>query len=393
VDGQILDPEVQQFISANTTADVSQLALTKNPFPAIGFKEILSQISARSKAKDKLPTWFKTPSIYYPPKISVEQSSSEKTARYKATLVGGQNLFDLTGGFGVDDLYFSKAIPSVIHCELNAQLSAIVAHNFEVLGIQNVKCKTGDSTEWLKVLGRKFDWLYIDPSRRNDTKGKVFLLKDCLPNVPSLLDFYLSFSDNILVKTAPILDITAGLGELKSVKAIHIVAVENEVKELLWIISNKYEGNVEIVTVNLVGDNAQHFSFAFGSRKPAVSYGLPATYLYEPNAAIMKSGGFEHIGAAYQLDKLHQHSHLYTSGELRNDFPGRIFRIDNSAAYTKNNMKEFVAGSKANVSVRNFPETVETLRKKWKITDGGNVYCFFTTNISNDKIVLLCSKI
>ena len=388
----LLNTDIQEFINANIEKNSSALALQKNPFPDVNWIAILNQIAAKSKAKDKLPTWFQCEKIIYPSKVSVEQTSSEKTAKYKSSLVSGDTLIDLTGGFGVDDYYFSKRIKEVIHCEINSELSEIVKHNFKQLNIQNITYLQGDSSVLLKELNKKFDWIYIDPSRRSETKGKVFMLKDCLPNVPELLDFYFNFSDNILIKTAPILDITAGLFELKNVKAIHIIAVENEVKELLWEISKNYLGETTIKTINITKENSSEFEFVLNKEIENSTLSLPEKYIYEPNSAIMKSGGFENVSSFYKLKKLHQHSHLYTSDKII-DFPGRVFEIENCISYSKSEMKEFLENKKANISTRNFPDTVENIRKKWKIKDGGNTYCFFTTDMNNNKIVLICTKI
>ena len=391
MDKSILSEEIQKFINSNIDADVSKLALQKNKFPSTDWAEILNQIAAKQKTKSKLPTWFNASNIYYPSKISVEQTSSEKTAAYKSQFVSGSTLIDLTGGFGVDDFYFSKKMNQVIHCEINPELSEIVAHNFEQLQIKNIQCIAGDSFEILKNLNQKFDWIYIDPSRRNDAKGKVFMLKDCLPNVPEFLDSYFDFANNIMIKTAPILDISAGLSELKNVKSIHIIALENEVKELLWILEKNYIGTIEIITCNLTKDAAEKFTFEIGKSNDS-NYSLPKKYIYEPNAAIMKSGGFDEVTAHFEVEKLHQHSHLYTSDTLI-DFPGRAFKIENSFEYNKQNMKSVLENKKANITIRNFPETVENIRKKWKIKDGGDAYCFFTTDLNNNKIVLLCGKL
>jgi len=387
----ILKPEIQAFINANIGKDLTKLALQKNPFPDVDWREILNQIAAKTKAKEKLPTWFSTHEIIYPAKISIEQTSSEKTALYKSNLVSGEKLIDLTGGFGIDDYYFSNKTDQVLHCEINAELSEIVKHNFEKLQVSNIECLAGDSFDILQNSDAKYDWIYIDPSRRNDAKGKVFLLKDCLPNVPELLDFYFEYSENILVKTAPILDISAGLSELKDVKKIHVVAVENEVKELLWEISKDYQGPISIRTANILKDVIEDFNFVLDENQLA-TFSLPKKYLYEPNSAIMKSGGFDQISVQFEIDKLHPHSHLYTSEE-RIAFPGRIFEIQQQIPYSKTEMKAVLENQKANITTRNFPDAVETIRKKWKIKDGGTQYCFFTTDVNHNKIVLICSKI
>jgi hypothetical protein len=392
LDFKILNPEIQQFIDSQLGVSIPQLALQKNPFPDIEWITIVNQIEAKAKARTKLPTWFNAVNILYPSKISVEQTSSERTAEYKSSLLNGSSLIDLTGGFGVDDYFFAKTMKRVTHCEINSDLSDIVKHNFKQLRVINIDCIAGDSLTTLQSSTEKWDWIYIDPSRRNDAKGKVFMLKDCLPNVPENLDLYFEKSDAILIKTAPLLDLAAGLSELQNVKTIHIVALENEVKELLWELHKNYYGAISIKTVNLIKDKTDTFEFELNAEATEANYSLPKRYLYEPNSAIMKSGGFNEISSQYQLDKLHKHSHLYTSNELI-DFPGRIFEIQHVIPYTKKEIKIHLENSKHNLTTRNFPETVENIRKKWKIKDGGDSYCFFTTDMNNDKIVLLCNKL
>ncbi len=392
MNANILDSKIQEYIDSNIGASISKLALQKNPFPEVEWISILNQIAAKAKAKEKLPTWFSTHNIIYPSKISVEQTSSEKTALYKSSIVSGDNLIDLTGGFGIDDYYFSKKIKNIAHCEINPELSSIVEHNCKQLNCDNISCYAGDSFETLSKSDTKWDWIYIDPSRRNDAKGKVFMLKDCLPNVPENLDFYFTKADSILIKTAPILDITAGITEINHIKSIHIVAVDNEVKELLWELNKEYEGDIDIKTVNIVKEKIETFDFMLTEIHEQPSLGLPQKYLFEPNSAIMKSGGFDQVSLFYKLNKLHKHSHLYTSDEAI-DFPGRIFEIKNCIAYGKSEMKQHLENQKANITTRNFPDSVESIRKKWKIKDGGDLYCFFTTDENNSKIVLICTKI
>ena len=392
MDLALLNPDIQKFITLNLTVSSTKLVFQKNPFPNMDWAAIINQIVAKQKAKDKLPLWYVTENIVYPSKISLEQASSEKTAKYKSGLVSGDNLIDLTGGFGVDDFYFSKKVKQVTHCEINEELSQIVAHNFNQMKVANCDFSIGNSETTLAALNQQFDWIYIDPSRRNEAKGKVFMLKDCAPNVPDLLNFYFKYSSNILIKTAPILDITAGLLELKNVKEIHVVAVDNEVKELLWVIKKNHLNPVAIKAINLLKNNTETFETKASEMEFSVAFSLPKKYLYEPNSAIMKSGAFNTVASQFSIDKLHPNSHLYTSDNLI-DFPGRIFEIQNTIPYHKTEMKSFLMDKKANITIRNFSETVENIRKKWKIKDGGNLYSFFTTDKNDRKIVLLCSKL
>ena len=387
----LLSAEIQEFINSSLQANISKLALSKNPFPEVDWKEIINQIVSKNKSQHKLPTWFNTENIYYPASISIEQTSSETTAKYKSELISGTSLIDLTGGFGVDDYYFSKKFEHVIHCEKNGALSEMVQHNYDVLNVNNITCLAQNSTEVMEQSENAFDWIYIDPSRRSDVKGKVFLLKDCLPNVPENLSLYFSKSQSILIKTAPILDITAGCMELENIKSIHIVAIENEVKEILWLLEKGYDSEIELFAVNIQKEKTDCNAFILGEHTPA-RFSLPQEFLYEPNAPLLKSGGVDYLCDALQITKLHPHSHLFTHSELV-DFPGRRFSINEVIPFKKENLKKQLEGKKMNITTRNFPLTVEEIRKKYKIADGGTVYAFFTTNINNEKIVLICTKI
>ncbi|WP_121965015.1 class I SAM-dependent methyltransferase [Myroides sp. N17-2] len=385
-----LSQEVQQYIQDHLDANLSQIAFKKSPFEHIEMSDLLTQIESKKKSKDKLPTWFKTDNILFPKKLSIEQTSSEACAAYKASLVSGDSLIDLTGGFGIDCYYFSKSIKQVLHCEMQQDLSETVALNFTALGVSNIDCHTGDSLAYLTEHPQSWDYIYVDPHRRNDAKEKVFFLSDCAPNVPEHLDLLFSRSNNILIKTSPLLDIQAGLGELRNVKAIHIVALQNEVKELLWVLEKGYTGSIDLVAVNITKEDTQVFSTPL-EQESISTFREPLAYLYEPNAAILKTGKFDAVSQYFDLAKLHPHSHLYTSDSLI-VFSGRSFKIEQVLPYNKQVGKEYLTNLKANVTTRNFPIKVEEIRKKWKMKDGGDSYLFFTTNIKNERIIIVCSK-
>lgn len=385
----ILHPEVQKFINDNIKSEITKLILKGSPFDGISIQELANQIVAKQKSRGKLPTWFSSSNIYYPPKISIEQTSSEKTAIYKASIVSGNSIIDITGGFGVDCYYFSKQFREVIHCEINKDLSLLVTHNYKQLELKNIKTFAGNGFDYLKETKQNFDCIYIDPSRRNNSKGKVFLLNDCLPQIPPKIDFYLSKTKTVLVKVSPILDITSTLKELKNVKEVHVVAVNNEVKELLFLLEKNYQDYVTIKTVNFGKKTVQKFNFRF--KEEAVSkYSEPLQYIYEPNAAILKSGAFHQISQHLKVYKLHQHSHLYTSENLI-DFPGRAFKIKTTLEYNKKKINKLLPEKKGNITVRNFPKTVAQIRKETKIKDGGLNYIFFTT-LNNNNLAVIVSK-
>lgn len=385
----LLHNKVQNFIQSNLNTDIVTLILKGSPFEAISIQELAEQIISKKKCEKKLPTWFKTSNIYYPNKLNIEQTSSEITANYKVKLVKGQRLIDLTGGFGVDCLAFSKTIHHITHCEINTGLSEIVQHNFKQIGV-NITTFIGDGIDYITRHKQTYDCIYIDPSRRDSLKKRVFLLEDCSPNVPEYLDTLFLYSNTILIKTSPLLDINAAIKSLNFVKSIHVIAINNDVKEVLYLLEKNYSKSHDVKTVNITKHGNQVFHF--NTSHQSASYSLPKTYLYEPNAAILKAGAFQEVSSLLNIDKLHKHSHLYTSSNLI-DFPGRVFKITHVLPYQPKKIIQLLQIKKANIAIRNFPDTVLNIRKKTKLKEGGTTYLFFTTNTNEEKIVAVCEKI
>ncbi|MFI2742318.1 class I SAM-dependent methyltransferase [Zhouia sp. PK063] len=391
---EILQEDVQYFIQEHLNDDINTLILKGSPFANIDIKILANQIEAKKKCEYKLPTWFTTKNIIYPPKLSIEQTSSEITAQYKSQLFSREKLIDATGGFGVDCYYFSKQFKEVHHCEIQEDLSNIVHHNNLQLQINNCTTHAVNGIDFIINNPNLYDVIYIDPSRRNDSKGKVFMLEDCLPNVPEHLNELLKKGKIILVKTSPILDISNGLQSLQLITEIHIVAVNNEVKELLWIIDSEIHNDLTIKTINIKNDHTvEQLNFNYQQLQQAIAtYAEPQQFIYEPNAAILKSGAFALLSELLKIDKLAIHSHLYTSKHLI-DFPGRSFKIEKVYPYQKKQLKKTFKNTKANITTRNFPESVAVIRKQLGIHDGGDVYLFFTTDLNQKKIVIVASKI
>ncbi len=387
----LLSSDLKEFINKNLKQDINSLALKKNPFPDYEWSWILNQIQAKQKAEKKLPTWFLNEDVIFPSTLSVEQTSSETLAEFKASLISGVNLIELTGGFGIDDYYFAKRFKKVVHCEFQEDLSAIVQHNFKVMNVDNIETISGDSISHLEQSTEKFDWIYIDPARRDDKKTKVFLLKDCTPNVVELQEFLFEKSDNILIKVAPLLDISSILNELVNVKTIYAIGLHNEVKELLIVLQKGFIDQPELIAVNISNNGTiHHDTFSLNDTIDS-QMSNPLNYLYEPFSSYLKTGAYNRVAQVFNVSKLHKHSHLYTSDELV-DFPGRCFKIEQVISYNKKDIK-YLENTKANVTTRNFPLKVEEIRKKHKIKDGGDSYVFFTTDLNNDKIVVICKKI
>lgn len=391
----ILTKEVQQFINDHINTDINKLLFKSSPFQNISVNELANQIICKTKSKTKLPSWYNSKDIMYPTPLNIEQTSSEITAQYKSELVKGKCLVDLSGGFGVDTYYFSKQFEKVIHIEFNKQLSDIACHNFKVLGSNNIETHCSDSLELLPKLKDQIDCIYVDPSRRHDVKGKVFLFNDCVPNVVKHREMLFKISKIILIKSSPLVDIKSGINELKHVKAIYIIAVKNEVKELLWLLDKNNKKPTEIVTYNYKSSASPNETFNFYYSEEfhqEVIYKEPLNFLYEPNHAILKSGGFKMITKAFNVYKLEKNSHLYTSDKLDNNFPGRKFKIIQIFNSLNKDLKQF-KNQKINISTRNFPMSVSEIRKKFKILDGGELYLFFTTNLLGSKTAILCKKV
>ena len=382
---RITKPAIQDFIYKNLHSELQKLILKGSPFKDVSIQEIATQIEGRKRIEKKLPTWFKTDGLIYPPKLNLEQSSSEITANYKTTLIGDGNLIDLTGGFGIDAYYFAKKAAKVLHCELNEELSAIVQNNFKHLGISNVEFKIGDGLKVLQQI-KKVNTVYIDPSRRDDL-GKVFLLKDCEPNVLLYQDLYKTKADKVIIKAAPMLDISAALQKLKHVSEIHIVSVNNECKELLFVIEKHTKTEPGVFCALLNKDEKRVYTFKYSEEKSLKVIPQPIkNYLYEPDAAILKAGFFKSLVQNFEVSKLHQHTHLYTSENMVSNFPGKIFKIVKKTAFL--NFKIDKSLSKANVVTRNFHLKPDEIKKKFKIKDGGNIYLFFCTAYNEQKIII-----
>lgn len=358
---------------------------------------LIGQIESRQKARQKLPTWYAEPRLVLPPALSVEQSSSELTGRYKASLVDGAHLIDITGGMGVDTAFFSQRCKTVTYVEQNAKLVQVALHNFEILKIKNIRCIEGNSIDFLRQTDEQADWVYADPARRSADNRRVVGLKDCEPDVIEYLPLLLQKAKHLLIKASPLLDIRQTLNDLPFITAVHVVAVDNECKELLFELeaSESQRQSLLIKTVNFKNDGStQCFDF-YPQQEADITVTLrdPMRYLYEPNAAILKAGAFKSIARAFQLAKIAPHSHLYTSEDVINDFPGRTFEVLATVKADTKALMPYLPDGKANLFIRNFPATTDELRKKLKLKDGGDVYLPATTLSNGAKRLLVCKKI
>jgi 16S rRNA G966 N2-methylase RsmD len=391
---QLTRTEVQRFIREHAQDDPLDLMLKASRFPEIPMREVAEQIQARQKARIKLPEWYQQEGVLFPPALSVEQASSDSTAKFKAGLISGRHLVDLTGGMGVDTFYLGRSFATVDYVERQEKLVALAKHNFRQLGGGHIRLHHAKASDFLQELAGKVDCIYLDPARRDEQGSKVFKLQDCSPNVVELKQQLLARAGQILIKAAPLLDIQSAIRDLEQVSRVWVVSVKNECKEVLYLLEPGDPQDPLISTVNLLDEGMQQFDFKFSEEADAVAeYSVPQAFLYEPNASLLKAGAFQQVAITYDLAKLHPNSHLYTSDHLRADFPGRVFQLVAQSKYHRKALRALVPDGKANMSVRNFPESVQQIRKKTGIRDGGDLYVFATTIMPRQRSLLICRRV
>ena len=380
-----------EFIRIHADEDVRQLAFLGKKNPEVDMAYALDQIAGRQKARVKIPSWASIDGIVYPPHISMEQCSSEQTARYKARIAGnGEKIVDLTAGFGVDMAFMSAGFKQAVHVEMQPQLCAISSENYKCLGLNHVQVVCNDGVGYLHQMEHA-DLIFIDPARRDQHGARTYGIADCTPNVLEIIDEMLQKADRVMIKLSPMLDWQKTVADVGNVSQVHIVSVGNECKELLLEVKKGKDEKVKVFCVN----DDQVFSYEIGETHPFTPSPLHSfTFLYEPNASVMKAGCFNLISHRFGITQPDANSHLFLSDKLVEGFPGRGFVIERVSTMNKRELKEALAGiNKANIAVRNFPLSVADLRKRLKLKDGGDVYIFATTDAKKGHLVMVCRKI
>ncbi|MDX2188382.1 MAG: rRNA adenine N-6-methyltransferase family protein [Bacteroidota bacterium] len=391
---KIFTKEVQEFIHKHKNGSVQELALTFSHRKDLPIKFILEQIDGYQRIKNKLPSWSNNNKIIFPAKLNLEQSSSELTAKYKSEILNVSSIIDITGGLGVDTFYFSKNCRSVTYIEQNKELFEIAVNNFMVLGTKNIQTTNQDGIDFLKANKTIYDLIYIDPARRDIINRKMVSLNDCVPNVVLNQELFFSKSKRIMIKASPMLDISAAISELQFVKEVHIVSVKNECKEVIYIQELDYNHEPLIIAINIKSENyLEQFTFTKAEESEALAiFGFHSKWLYEPNASVMKSGAFNIISSRYDILKMASNTHLYTSNELKMDFPGNIYEIQDVFKWGDNQANAKYKGLKMNIKTFNFPWSVDEIKKQMKLKDGGELYLFGCTDFENIKIGILATK-
>ena len=380
---KLISSDIQNYINQNLNSDLTKLLLKKSPFPDVSMQEIVQQIKGRKTAEKKFPFLTKE-GIIFPPNLNLEQASSQSTAEYKSQTLSGKSFLDLTCGFGIDAYFLSKNFDEVTLIEQNSELISIVENNWKTLG-RKAHFINKNLEEFLANSQQKFDVIYLDPARRDQQNKKKFLLEDLSPNLLEIQEKLHSITDKIIVKLSPLIDISYLISELKNITEIQIIAVRNEVKELVLIIENNQStDNQQPTTIKCINleSNEPEFSFNFNDEKSAKSeFSESSKFLFIPNNSILKAGAFNIISEKFGLKKLHPNTHFYTSEHNIENFPGRVLQIEKIEA------KDLKKGEKYNIVSKNYPLKPEEIKKKYKLNDGGNHYLIFTPSIYGKEIL------
>lgn len=380
---KLISSDIQNYINQNLNSDLNKLLLKKSPFSDVTMQEIVQQIKGRKTAEKKFPFLTKE-GIIFPPNLNLEQASSQSTAEYKAQNLTGKSFLDLTCGFGIDAYFLSKNFDEVTLIEQNSELISIVENNWKTLG-SKANFINENLEKFLENSQQKFDVIYLDPARRDQQNKKKFLLEDLSPNLLEIEEKLHSISDKIIVKLSPLIDISYLISELKNITEIQIIAVRNEVKELVLIIeNNQLTDNQQPTTIKCINleSNDPEFSFNLDDEKSSNSeFSESSNFLYIPNNSILKAGAFNIISEKFGLKKLHPNTHFYTSENKIENFPGRVLEIE------KIDAKDLKKGEKYNLVSKNYPLKPEEIKKKYKLNDGGNHYLVFTQSINGKEIL------
>ncbi len=381
------------FVLAHDDDDPARLLLSAGRWPDIDVRRAARAIEARRKVRDKIPSWLAHPAIDYPSSLSLEQCSSEETARYKQAFVpaGGADaaVADLTGGLGVDTWMLAQRAATVDYCERNPELCAAARHNFAELGLTHVTVHEGDGVAWLRSYPGRFALIYLDPARRSGGARRLYDIADCEPNLLEILPLLLEKADRVLAKISPMADITRTLSQIPEIRELHVVAAAGEVKEILLLMEAGRQAAPRIVAV----DGGIRFEFT-PDEEPAAEVRYADSigrYLFQPSKALRKAGAFRLLSARFGLAKLAPSTHLYTGDTPMPDFPGKTFEVTEVLPWNNATIKALRQRyDRLDLTALNFPLDTDALRHRLSLPAGGPTHAFATTLSDRQKVLIVC---
>ena len=381
------DKEVRAFIEKNKEVDLSQLLLKRPGNKEWDWLWIAQQIEGYQKAKKKIKSLSSNDEIIYPRRISIQQCSSDATAAFKAKLFHGKSFLDLSGGFGIDTFHISGNFEKSIYVERDEELCDIMLHNIAALKLDGkIKVKNEKAEDYLTKSNEKYDLIYVDPARRDTTGKKVFRFSDCSPDVVLMLDLLKEKAKKVLIKAAPMLDISQGIRELQYVEKVYVLANSRECKELLFVLGEEPNSNPEIISVQLDTDHI--FSFYQNDEySQNANYRMEGKYLYNPGPAISKAGGFKSLAMRFKLNIIHPNTHLFLSDNITEGFPGKIYKILDFIPFGS---KHDFGKSGYTIYLKNFPFEKNEIMKKYKLNEGSDLALFAFSSTEGKNLLAVC---
>lgn len=360
-------------------------------YPRQDVSFLMDQLDGQSVAQEKFPSLASKGGLTYPPSYYLEQTSSEKTARFKASLVHGGSLIDMTGGFGIDTYFFSQKIPATWYVEQDPVIYNIAAANLQLLN-PAIKTIHLNSVEFLQELEQGVDWIYVDPIRRTKEK-RLSKIEEYSPNILDIRELLFKHARNIMIKLSPMTDINQAVKAIGDrVSKVYVLATDNECKELLLILDENGHATVAVESIHWIKDKEERFTSILNDKHPAPELSEPLTYLYEPNAAIFKAQQYDEQAERYSLFKLHPNTHLYTSQHYHANYEGKIYKIAGVYPFDAKVFRQQYPHTTFNIKTRNFPLSPAEVSKKLGIKEGGEQF-LFCVKIKDEKVKLIvCNR-
>ncbi len=386
----MLEKSIKTFIAQNLNANPSELMFKYGNDENLKFA--ITQIAARQKIKSKLPSIYTNPEFEFPASISLEQASSEITAKYKADITDYNTSCDLTGGFGIDSLFIAKKSAKHIYIEQNKELCEVFQKNTKFLHLDNIEIINSDSLSILSELEEIPELVFLDPARRSMDGKRTYYLEDTFPNPIKAINIIKDTFKKILIKTSPMLDISRAVNQLPFIKEVHIVSVKNDCKELLFLLENQYEGKIRFKAVNFTSEVSSQ-SLDFEENSGVLKIEKPRKYIYEANSSISKLGFWRNFTERYELAALEINTHVFTSDHKIKNFPGRVFELLEICKINKKDLSKAIPNKKANITIKNVPINIVDFKKKTSIKEGGSKYIFVVKSSELGNVCLVCKKI
>jgi 16S rRNA G966 N2-methylase RsmD len=388
---ECLTEKVWDFIDSNLKSDLYKLLLQKSPFESITMKFLVQQIQGKRIAVSKFPFLLDHKTFIYPPKVSLEQASSEKIAIFKADLIEGETFADLTGGMGIDCYLLGRKFQDCQYIEPNKELFQSTIHNFKILNYNHCKGINSTAEQFLKNNKNQYDWIYVDPSRRIGGNRKISII-NYEPNIVALKDQLLAASKKVMIKLSPMQDISECISVLEHVEKVWVISIKNDVKELLLQLGNQRNSNPKIIVVDL-DKQISNYAAQYLDRAINIEYSITKKYIYQPSASLVKSELHNRNAKSLGLQKLHPNTQIYTSDRLVESYFGRVFEVQAILSSNKKELKKHLPGMKANVIAKNYPLSPQQLISKLKLKEGGEDYLLAFTDATGKKILTVCNRL